>query len=121
MTNLNTVFGRNYGPVGQPYFDYKGYGAAAESYGPYSDFYLKGSVVWDPGNLVDGAGETSALITVTGAAFGDYVMVAAPYDLQDCTVTGYVQAANKVEIRLQNESGGAKDLASGTWKVRVVR
>ena len=77
-----------------------------------------GSVTWNPINLVDGAGETKSL-TVTGAALGDFVLVSAPYDLQDMTVTGYVQAANTVEIRLQNESGGAIDLGNGTWKVKV--
>lgn len=81
---------------------------------------LEASVVWDPGNLVDGAGETKGL-TCNGAELGDYVLVSAPYDLQDMTVTAYVQAANAVEIRLQNESGGAVDLASGTWKVRVLK
>jgi hypothetical protein len=82
---------------------------------------LSGSVTWNPASLADGAGETSSGITVTGAALGDYVIVSSPYDLQDCIVTGYVQAANTVEIRLQNESGGTKDLASGTWKVRVIK
>lgn len=81
---------------------------------------LTGSATWDPGSLVDGAGETKA-ITVTGAALGDFVLVAAPCDLVDMTVTGYVQAANTVEIRLQNESGGTVDLTSGTWKVKVLK
>ena len=76
---------------------------------------------WDPGSAADGAGETKTSITVTGAALGDAVIVAAPYDLQDMIVTAYVQAANTVEVRLQNESGGAIDLASGTWKVKVIR
>jgi hypothetical protein len=82
--------------------------------------YLAGSVTWDPASLGDGAGETSAGITVTGAALGDFVIVSAPYDLQDCIAIGYVQAANTVEIRLQNESTGTRDLASGTWRVRVI-
>lgn len=82
---------------------------------------LEGSLVWNPGNLVDGAGETSSGITVTGAAFGDFVAVAAPYDLQGITATAYVSASNTVKIRVQNESGGAIDLASGTWKVRIRR
>jgi len=82
---------------------------------------LVGNIVWNPGSLVDGAGETSASITVTGAALGDFVMIAAPYDAQDLTITGYVQAANTVEIRIQNESGGTIDLASGTWKVKVLK
>lgn len=80
---------------------------------------LNASATQDPGSLVDGAGETLSF-TVTGAALGDFVMVAAPYDLQDITVTGYVSAADTVEVRLQNESGGVVDLASGTWKVKVI-
>ena len=82
---------------------------------------LEGSLVWNPGNLADGAGETSTAITVTGATFGDYVIVAAPYDLQDMTVTGYVSASDTVEIRLQNESTNTVNLASGTWTVRVLK
>ena len=78
-----------------------------------------GSATKDPSSLLDGAGETLSF-TVTGAALGDYVMVAAPYDLQDITVTGYVQAADTVEVRIQNESGSTVDLASGTWKVKVI-
>jgi hypothetical protein len=80
---------------------------------------LEGSLVWNPGNLADGAGETSSGITVADAAFGDFVDVAAPYDLQGITATAYVSASNTVKIRVQNETGGAIDLASGTWKVRV--
>lgn len=81
---------------------------------------INGTVAWDPGNLVDGAGETKSL-TVTGAALGDFVLVAAPYDLQDMICTAYVQATDTVEIRLQNETGGDKDLGSGTWKVKVIK
>ena len=81
---------------------------------------LSGTVVWDLGNLADGAGETKQL-TVTGAALGDFVLVSAPYDLQDIVATAYVQAANTVEIRLQNESGSAINLGSGTWKVKVIK
>lgn len=81
-----------------------------------------GTVVWNPASLNDAAGETSASITVTGATLGtDFVLVSAPYDLEDCTITGYVQAANTVEIRIQNESAGTKNFASGTWRVAVFR
>jgi hypothetical protein len=80
---------------------------------------LNASATKDPGSLIDGAGETLSF-TVTGAALGDYVLVAAPYDLQDITVTAYVQAADTVEVRLQNESTATVDLGSGTWKVKVI-
>jgi len=80
---------------------------------------LEGSVTWDPGSLATGAGETKSL-TVNGAALGDFVTVAPPYDLQDLQCCGYVQAANTVEIRLDNNAAGAaRNLGSGTWKVRV--
>lgn len=82
---------------------------------------LFGSVSWDPGNLADGAGETSAAITVTGAAFGDPVVVTAPYDMQGLLAHAYVSADNTIKIRIQNETTGAIDLASGTWKVRVLK
>jgi len=74
----------------------------------------------DPASLADGAGATTA-VTVTGAALGDFVLVAAPYDLVDMTVSAYVQAANAVEIRVQNESGSGANLASGTWNICVLR
>lgn len=74
----------------------------------------------NPGNLADGAGET-VQVTVKKAALGDFVIVSAPYDLQDVTVTAYVQAADVVEIRIQNESTGARDLASGTWRILVIK
>jgi hypothetical protein len=82
---------------------------------------LKGSATWDPGSLVDGAGETSAAITVNNAQFGDTVTFAAPYDLQGITGNAYVSAANTVKIRLQNETVSTIDLGSGTWKVWVTK
>lgn len=81
---------------------------------------LMATATFDPTSLVDGAGTTSASITVTGAALNDAVLVYPPYDLQDITVTGYVSAANTVEIRVQNESTATVDLASGSWQVAVV-
>lgn len=84
------------------------------------DTVLYKEAVINPGNLLDGAGETVS-VAVKKAALGDFVMVSAPYDLQDVTVTAYVQAADTVEIRIQNESGGSRDLASGTWRVLVIK
>lgn len=80
----------------------------------------RATVTYNPGSLVDAAGETSTGFTVTGAALGDFVLVAAPYDLQDITVTAYVQAANTVEIRVQNEGAATVDLASGSWNILVL-
>ena len=81
---------------------------------------LNATAVIDPSNDIDAAGSTYS-VSVPGADLGDFVMVAAPYDLTDITVTAYVQAANTVEIRIQNESGAGSTLGSGTWKVKVLK
>jgi hypothetical protein len=75
----------------------------------------------NPSNLVDGAGETLQVTGIKGATLGDWVIVSAPYDLQDITVTSYVQANNVVEIRLQNESGSTVNLSSGIWRILVIK
>lgn len=88
----------------------------------YANLYIEVTATVNPADLADGAGETIAAISVPGAMLGDYVVVAAPYDLQDLIVTAYVQAANVVEIRIQNENAGANvNLASDTWKIRVIK
>lgn len=81
--------------------------------------HIQTTKTWDPGSLADGAGETTS-VTVTGAALGDFVMVSCSADLIDMTLTGYVQAANTVELRLQNESGDTRNLGSSTFYVRVI-
>jgi hypothetical protein len=75
----------------------------------------------NPSSLVDGAGETLQVTGVAGATLGDWVLISAPYDLQDITVTAYVQATGVVEIRLQNESGNTINLASGIWRILIIR
>ena len=78
-----------------------------------------GSATWDAASLVDGAGETKS-VTVTGAAIGDFVLASMGVDLVDMTMTAYVQAADTVEVRIQNESTATVDLASTTLKVLVI-
>lgn len=82
---------------------------------------VTGTTTFDPASLAAGAGTTSSAITVTGAALGDYVLVSAPYDLAGVLATAYVTAANTVKITLLNTTGAAVDLASGTWKIRVLK
>lgn len=74
----------------------------------------------DPASLADGAG-ASTDVTVTGAALGDFVMVAPKVDVVDCLVDARVTAANVVTIRVQNESGAGANLASSTWNILVLR
>lgn len=81
---------------------------------------LRGAFFFNPASLVDAAGETSGICTVTGAIIGDAVVLYPPYDLEDLIVTGYVQSADSVEVRVQNESGGVVDLGGATWNVGVI-
>lgn len=82
--------------------------------------WLFGSEVYDAANLVDAAGATTTGATITGAALGDFVLVSCSVDLQGITATAYVSAADTVKTRLQNESGGAIDLASATFRYIVI-
>ena len=77
---------------------------------------------WDPGSLADGAGETSAAVTYAGVSLGQCVIeCVAPYDLQGITLNAWVSATDTVKARLQNETGGTIDLASGTWTMLARR
>lgn len=80
-----------------------------------------GSLVWNPANIASGSGETSPTISIIYAVFGNPVIVAAPYDLQGMTATAYVDVNNSVRIRVDNNTGGAINLISGTWKVWVLK
>jgi parallel beta-helix repeat protein len=80
-----------------------------------------GSLVWNPGSIASGSGETSPTISIIYSDFGDPVIVAAPYDLQGMTATAYVDSANSIRIRVDNNTGAPVDLASGTWKVYVLK
>lgn len=68
----------------------------------------------DFASLVDGAGETAEITGCNGAALGDPVSVGFSLDLQDMLLTGYVSAANVIQVRLQNESTATVNLGSGT-------
>jgi hypothetical protein len=72
----------------------------------------------DPASILAGARATT-LVSVSGAALGDFVTFAAPYDISDLTITANVQATDIVGLYFKNDTGGAVDLASGTWKFRV--
>ena len=78
---------------------------------------LLGTLTWYPGSLTNEAQAVSNM-TVTGAAVGDFVLVAPPVDVQGMLVSANVISASTVEIVLQNEIGATNliDLASGVWK-----
>lgn len=74
----------------------------------------------DVASFADAAGATS-VVTVTGAALGDFVFATPIIDAIDLLWSAYVQAADTVEIKVQNEAGGARNLASTTWRILILR
>jgi hypothetical protein len=75
----------------------------------------------DSGNLIDAAGANDN-VTVPGVALGDIVLgFSFGVDLAGMTVTAYINAANTVTIRVQNESGGTINLASTTIRLVIAR
>lgn len=73
----------------------------------------------DVASLADGVGATVQITGCTGVVLGDFVLPAFSLDLQDITVTAYVQAAGVIEFRVQNEGAATVDLASGTLSALV--
>lgn len=53
-------------------------------------------------------------VTVAGAALGDLVVVALGVDVADLTLDAQVTAADTVTLTVNNNTGGAVDLASTT-------
>jgi len=89
---------------------------------------LQSSTTFNPNAGVAIANNASAIsgdIALTGtyvsAAFGDFVQVSAPYDLQGCTATGFVSSAGNVKILVTNQTGGAITFVSGLWNVRLLK
>lgn len=70
------------------------------------------------GTLADGAGTTQS-VSVPGAALGDVVLVGINADAVDVLITAYVQAANTVEIRAQNESTAGRAIGAVTANILV--
>ncbi len=82
---------------------------------------IDASVTWAPETIAHSSGASSSAISVTGASLGDMAVVSAPYDLQGIQAAAYVSAADTAVIRLSNLTGAGVTLASGTWRVRVIK
>lgn len=82
---------------------------------------LFGSKAWDPVDVASGA-STSTLITVTGAALGDFIVATFNINLTDgLWLSGRVQSANTVNVTLFNLSGTNANLTNGTLSVLVIK
>lgn len=74
----------------------------------------------DLASIADAAG-TSVSVTIPGAALGDACIASFGVSTVGMTVTCNATAASTVIVRVQNESGGAVDLASTTMRVFVFK
>lgn len=83
--------------------------------------FLSGSATWDPANMAADGDVVTTNVTVTGAAVGDFVVATFPIGTNNVLISAHVSAANTVRVVLQNKTGGALDLASGTLAVRVLK
>lgn len=86
------------------------------------NYIRTGSATWDPASIA-AAGSESTTITVTGVLVVNSsrytATVRAPASLQGLIATAAVSADDTVTVTLFNPTGGAIDLASGTWRVTV--
>lgn len=82
--------------------------------------YLQALKTFDWPSVANGASTTTTL-TVTGAAFGDFVVASMDLSLAGLSMTAYVSSVNTVTIVLSNSTGGAIDLASGVLRVKVIK
>ena len=74
----------------------------------------------DPAAFVDD--ESQVLdITVTGAAVGDFVLLAPGVDMAESVAYGYVRAADTVEVTIAHVGGDVTNLASSTWSGVVLK
>ena len=79
----------------------------------------KAEATWDAASIADGD-EVTLDVTVPGAVLGDFAFVSFSLDVSDLNLDAHVTAANTVTCSLQNNTGGAIDLGSGTVRVKVV-
>lgn len=83
--------------------------------------FISVTATLDTDNKADGAGDIDT-IAATGVALGDVVLgVSLGVDQAGLIVHAYVSAANVISVVIQNESGGAVNLASTTIKVVLGR
>jgi len=86
---------------------------------PDNYFKAKASVTYDPISIIDGASDTTA-VTVP-CDLGDMVLHAHATSQNSLFVTSYVDSANSVSVRWQNETGSSSDLPSAKLTVFVLK
>lgn len=83
---------------------------------------LSASTTWDPGNLAADGDATFSTVTVTGAAVGDPAFAGlSTIGAFNVLITANVSGVDTVRVVIQNKSGGAIDIASGTLRAVVMK
>lgn len=75
----------------------------------------------DFGNIADGGREETGFITVTGASIGDWCMASLGVDQQGMHVVCNITSNNNCVVAVNNETGGAIDLASTTVRILIIK
>lgn len=81
---------------------------------------IRFSATFNPPDIANNASASQAF-TVTGAAVGDIALAAMDQDLTGMTLYAYGSAANEVTVVFTNNSGGAKNVPSGTIYIDVYK
>jgi putative cofactor-binding repeat protein len=88
--------------------------------GHYTGYELTASATWNPASVADGDA-THKLVTVTGAALGDFAEAAFSVYPEGMVLDANIHQANEVLCTFANNTGGAIDLDEGTIYVRVLK
>ena len=76
----------------------------------------------DPEAMTVANDRATTIFACAQAAVGDFVLLAAPYDLVDVVATAYVLDAGNIEIVTHQPLTTANvDLAAGNWKVLLIK
>jgi len=87
----------------------------------FTGYVYENSGTYDAASIANGASDVGLFITVAGAALGDFVQVSCSISLAGLFVTGYVSTTNSVQVVISNLTGGAVNLASATFRARVLQ
>lgn len=80
---------------------------------------LSGSASSDLASIAIG-GSATQVVPVPGALMGDFALGSCSLDIVGLGITAYVSAADTVTLVLNNNTAGAVDLASATFRARVI-
>lgn len=81
--------------------------------------WYEASTTWDAPSIANGA-QASTTVSVPGAELGDCAMASASGALSGLALRGEVTAQDVVTLYLGNQTGGAVNLGSLTYNVRVM-